>query len=557
MKDNIDDPGNGEVLRIKIDGKKLLLIVAVAVVILGGVALRMHTLSDSRYPYILDGLLEGSYGGSIAETGMLAPEAGSSFDKTHTVSTPVFDVLIAAASLFQGEQTLFLLQKLIAPFAAFLLIGVYVLAKKLTTNVRASLIALMAVSAYGPFVIVTQAAWKECVGICVLPFFFLSFMMRRDPKMRALSTLLLLMMPFVHHLVALIAVLAVATFSAAGMVRARRKRSVDRVALTDVFVAVTAIVSMTAYYVLVSFDRLEYLTPENGLYLFLGVALLTSMGVYLMADRGMSKFGRVAMVTTMSAGLLLLLALNIVSPMGTVGTDALWALSLPTIAVVALAILGVFGISVWASTAGETKLIYLSMMSAPFVIVIYALLRANDLLSLTMITRTIDLFDIGLMIALGTFVAFVLKERRPRTATAAVSAVCAVLLLTVPFALDSERYAGTRNDIFTYEVDAINWTVDMTPDGKIDTDEHFAYVGVLYNREMEQNLVKRFNGVFAFQSDMIMIASERWVTVGVKDLPYGWMQLNGTEFDLRISGLNLLYLGGPPGAQIMVLTVAP
>ena len=556
LREKANISSDGKILRIKVNGGNLLLLIAVAVVILGGVALRMNTLSDSQYPYILDGLLEASYGGNIAETGILTPGAGTSFNNSKTASTPAFDIFIATASLFQGESPLFLIQKLIAPFAVLMLIGVYVLAKKLTTNVRASLIALIATSAYGPFAIVTQASWKECIGISLLPFVLMSFIMRREPKMRAISTLLLLMIPFVHHLIALMAILAIASFSSANLMIARKAGRVDSVARMDVLVSAMAIISMTIYYIFMKFNRLEYLSPDNGLYLFLALAVLITIGLYLLAERGVSKFGRKAMVATIVGGLILLLSVNFVSPVGTIESDALWAISLPMLAGIAIAVFGILGISLWAATVGESKLFYFSMISAPFIIITYALLRADDLLSLDMITRTIDLFDIGLMIGVGTFVIFILKNKSFIRTTATLSILCVALLLTVPFALDSESYAGTRNDICAYEIDAINWTAGMTPNNRIDTDEHFAYVDVIYNREMGQNLVKQFKGVIDFQTDSTMIASERWVTIGVKDLPYGWVKLNSSSFESKLSSFNVLYRGGPPGTQIVVLTTA-
>jgi hypothetical protein len=485
----------------------------------------------------------------------LTPAAGSSFDNSHTASTPAFDVFIAIGSLFQTEPSLFLIQQLIAPFAAMMLIGVYVLAKKLTSSTKAALIALMASSAYGPFVLVTQAAWKECIGISMLPFLFLTFIMRREPKMRMVSTLLLLMMPFVHHLIALIAVLSIASFSSASLLMARKARRVDSVVMMDVFVSIISIVSMTAYYIFMNFDRLEYLTPDKGLYLFLGLAVLTAIGVYLISSRAISASGRRLMTATVAGGLILILAINFLSPLGTVDSDALWAISLPMMAIIAIVLFGICGISVLASSSGETKTFYFSMISAPFAIIIYALLRADDLLSLDMITRTVDMLDIGLMVAAGTYLVYKLKERTVVVSTAAISFVCVLLLLTVPFALSPEKYAGTRNDIYPYEVDAMNWSVEMAQGGGIDTDEHFAYADVLYNTSMSQTLVKRIDGVLSFQQGSTLIASERWVTIGVKDMPYGWMKINETKFEFAISNSNQLYLGGPVGVQVIVLKV--
>jgi hypothetical protein len=542
------------VVTIRVDGKRLLIVVAIVALVLGGVAVRAHTLADSSYPYILDGLVEARYAENIANTGALAPEAGSSYDQSHTASTPAFDIFIALSSLFQGEDPLYLLQKLIAPFAMLTLLGVYVLSRRLTGNVRVASMALMATAAYGPFMIVTQAAWKEAIGISLLPFILLTFFMRKDPKMRGVSTLLLLMIPFVHHLVALIAVLTVAIFSSSNFMLSRKNGKKDSGALLDVFVTIIVINVMVIYYCFMQFDRLDYLTPDKGLYLFLGLAILVSMGVYYIADKGMSALGRKIMVAATGAGLLSILAMNFLSPIGTIESNALWAVTLPMIAGIAIALLGICGISLWAATIGESKLFYFSMICSPFIVVIYALLRAEDLLSLDIITRTIDFFDIGLMMGLGTFVVFLLKGKSFLRTAVVTSAVCALLLLTIPFAIDSEKYAGTRNGIYAYEVDALNWTVEMTQGNNIDTDEHFAYADVLYDEEMQQTLVNRFVGTIDFQSDATMISSERWVTVGVKNQIYGWITLNRSVYDSVLDDSNVLYVGGPRGIQVSVFT---
>ena len=53
MRERVHISENGKVLSVKVDGGKLLLLVAVIVVILGGVALRAHTFSDSDTPTYL------------------------------------------------------------------------------------------------------------------------------------------------------------------------------------------------------------------------------------------------------------------------------------------------------------------------------------------------------------------------------------------------------------------------------------------------------------------------------------------------------------------------
>jgi hypothetical protein len=539
-------------IQIRLDGKVLLLILAIVLIVIGGAALRVHSLSYTPYPYILDGLGEAQYAEHIADTGYLSPEQGAAYSETHTVNTPAYDALIASFSLIQGEQPLFLLQKLIAPFSVLMLIGAYTLAKRFSGSYRVSILTMMAMSAYGPFLMITQATWKECIGISLMPLIFLTFMMRKNNRMRAIFILLILFIPFVHHLIAILTVLTIAFASSTSFLMARKEKRLRTGNVLDVLVTIIAIDEMAMYYSLVRFDRLEYMTPESGLYLFMGLAALVALGVHYIADKGLSEIGRKAMIFSASGGLIALLAVNLVMPLGTIEFSALWTLSLPMVACLTLVLIGIMGISLWASTASEHKTIFFALLASPFIFIAYGLMRGSDVVSLDMITRTVDLLDLGVMIGLATFLIYFLRNRSRIQTLAAVSAICALLLLTIPIAMNSENYAATRNDIYSYEIDGISWTASLAQKGEIQTDTLFTYTSYLFNKLDDQTLVRRIVGDLDFSSDKWMIASEKWITDGVKDLPYGWVKIDPAVFHSKIDGCNSLYIGGPTGSQIVV-----
>ena len=89
-------------IRISLDGKSILLILAIVLILIGGATLRVHSLSYTPYPYMLDGLGEAQYAEHMAETGSISPEPGAAYSETHTVNTPAYDALIASFSLIQG-----------------------------------------------------------------------------------------------------------------------------------------------------------------------------------------------------------------------------------------------------------------------------------------------------------------------------------------------------------------------------------------------------------------------------------------------------------------------
>jgi len=185
-------------------------------------------------------------------------------------------------------------------------------------------------------------------------------------------------------------------------------------------------------------------------------------------------------------------------------------------------------------------------------LIIYALLRAEDLMSLDIITRTIDLADIAIFIGVGIAITFLIKECTKRKTIAIAILMSAIMLMTVPIALDSEKYIGTRNTIFSFEVDGIEWAVSEHDSLKIQTDVQFNYVRYLFDDINDPTLVRRFFGTISFETDTLMIASERGVTIGVKDLPYGWVKINETSFSESIAESDLLYSAGPQEIGILI-----
>ncbi|MDH4122578.1 MAG: hypothetical protein OEV21_00610 [Thermoplasmata archaeon] len=555
MKSKESSKGSGEKpTRILIDGRILLVAIAVVVICIGGACIRLSPLTTSDYPYILDGLGEARYANHIMITGSLQPEPGSSYSETHIIHTPVFDAFLAMASEITGIDTISMIQLLVPAWGVLLLLGAFVLIGKLSGSSRASIITIMGLASYGPFLLITQASWKECVGIALLPLILISFYHRQDIRMRFLSTLLILLIPFVHHLVALIAILSVSFMTASEGLLAGREKRFRSSNLLDVIVIVLAVDETAMYYSLVRFDRLEYLTPENGLYLFLGFAVLVGLGVYYIAGRCLSINGSKAMTGIASSGLVILVGLNVLSPIGTIRGSALWIISIPLIACFPLIIGGIFGISTWAKTAGRSKILFFSYLAAPFTLIMYALLRAGDLLSLDIITRTVDFLDIGVFAGLGIFIALLTKDKLNLRRISIVIIVSALMIASMPMALNSEKYLGTRNTIYEFEVAGIDWAATNFSDKNIQTDTHYSYVRYLFDYPDNPTLVKRFLGDVSFESDALMIASYRWVTVGVKDLPYGWIKLNAQAFDQKLNQSNVLYMGGPAEVAIVIFT---
>ena len=549
----MDGRKGAEPISVKIDGKAIFVSIAVIALCLGGMALRLVPLAQSPYPYILDGLGEARFAEDISSSGRLSPDIDASYAETHTISTPLFDTFLAMSSLIIVDNPLFLIQKLIPVFSGMLLLGAFVLACRFTGSRRVGVLALMALASYGPFVIITQASWKECIGLSLFPIVLISFQYRAEARMRILSSFLILSMPFIHHFMALIVLLTISFATSSDFIIAFRKKKLNSINIIDLIIAIIAIDEALVYYSLVHFDRLEYLTPQTGLYLFLGLAVVIAIGVYYLSSRRITQAGSKIFLAVTSILVAVLFAMNVVSPIGTIEASAISMISMPMAVCVVLMILGIWGISIFSKTMEKSKTLFYAYLSAPATLIIYAFLRAEDLISLDIITRTVDLLDIGIFIGAGIALVLVVKEsKRIRAPVVAIIASLA-LISTIPIALDSERYVGTRNTVFAFEIDAIEWAVDNRGLFEIQTDAHFYYVRNLLDNINDPTLVRRFLGTAGFESNKLMIASERWVSVGVKDLPYGWVKIDHNAFNDRIGECNLLYAAGPSSTGILLL----
>lgn len=539
-------------IAIEVCGRSILISIAVTIIILGGSLLRMIPLVQSPYPYILDGLGEARFAEDILANGDLAYNIDASYAETHTVSTPLFDTFLAASSLILQEEPLFLIQKIIPAFSVMLLLGAFVLSYRFVGSHRVGIYALMALASYGSFVIITQASWKECIGLSLVPIILISFLYRADLRMRILSSMLILMMPFLHHFITLIVMLTMVFATSMDFMLAVRKRSLTSGNLLDLVITIVAIDEAMIYYSVVQFDRLEYLTPQTGLYLFLGLTIVMAIGVYYVSSRRITKVGSRIFTGVTSVLVGLLFAANIISPMGTVGGDTISMLSISLIISFALFVLCIWGISIFSTTMEKSKTLFYAFLSAPANLVIYAILRAQDLISLDMMTRAVDLIDIAAFIGAGITLVFIARESKWLKAPLVAIIVSIALLTTVPIALDSERYIGTRNTIYPFEVEAIEWAVNVRDQFELQTDTHFYYTRYLFDDIDDATLVRRFFGTASFEPNKLMIASERWVSVGVKDLPYGWVKIDAESFARKIDECNLLYSAGPPNTGILV-----
>jgi 4-amino-4-deoxy-L-arabinose transferase-like glycosyltransferase len=117
---------------------------------------------------------------------------------------PAFSMILSAFSMFFGIEPFALVSILVPIITSTSVIAIYMLTMKITKSRVASYIAGLFFALSGFYLYLTTAIMKETIGLTLLPIIFYLFIERDDPRKRILAAVLLVLIPFIHHLTALI-----------------------------------------------------------------------------------------------------------------------------------------------------------------------------------------------------------------------------------------------------------------------------------------------------------------------------------------------------------------
>jgi hypothetical protein len=171
----------------------LLLIYALSV------AVRIYPVFVTPLPYNVDALLDARASQYIGDHGTLLFPHNMNFNNNHTPVTPVFNVLCGAISQLSGLSVLSFLPFVFPFLTSVSVLGWYLVGKKITGKEEIGIIVALFFSLSGTYVLQTSLVWKEAIGYILMPFAIYTYR-----KRNVLSLILLLILPLVHHYVALI-----------------------------------------------------------------------------------------------------------------------------------------------------------------------------------------------------------------------------------------------------------------------------------------------------------------------------------------------------------------
>ena len=522
------------------------------VLALMAVSTRILPLTISPLPYNQDGLTECRIASDIIQTGHLTFPDGTYYAETHSVATPVYDVLLAFVSSAIGVPAIDIAQIVVGAIAIVTVVCGFLIAKQIVGRTREALAGALVLGLLGTFLFLTGSTWKESLGVAMLLLLYYSYMNRSDLRLFALEVVILGTIPFIHHLVAALGYLSIGFLTIWSIAFAVRNHSFTRRHLLDVSVLALLSSASYVYYAFVKLDRLSYVRIEGPLVFMIMVFLGLSAIMFLwLIQKKHLKYSFAPVPAVLIFSLFVMDYFYPLFPYDSGSPSVILIFAGAMCVLVGVAWLGVEDIV-------ESKNIYRAIplgVLLPVIAVIAISLTSGFTLSAHQtLYRSFDFADIG--IALGISLGVMHFRKRPRAQALVIAIVVTTLIVTMPFSYATGKLTGVRHDTQLYETDALQWLKDSAgSDWMLQSDERLSYVATaLYDFERMPYLPSRFSEEGLLGTGAFYVIEEEWMTVGVNDYPRGHPIVNETRVQFFLTCSNIFYIGGPVSNELTIFS---
>ncbi len=480
-------------------------------------------LTFSPLPFNIDGFPLARISEGIAATGTWRIDPGDV--NSYNEKMPAFSLLWAATSMLGGLSPLAHVEFVVVLITSLVVLPAYLFGVKTSGRRLVGFAAGLFVALFGSFLMLTSAVTKEAIGLLVFPVAVLLFQERPDPRKRALAVVLLVFLPFLHHLTTLLTLGMVASLVVVTHRRAlsRGRFSVRALAL-DVATGPGLAIPAWTYYAAVDLPFLSDLVSHAILPPAVGVAVIV-----LTAQ------------TSLFAGAL--------------PTQPAFLALLPAVAVLAAFVL--VGYQIVRRTSNRANDLVTSMLVAPVAMVLFGFLRGLDAQSLVIVYRSLDFLDyaLALLAAVGFVAAWRGLRSRRAVRVALVGGFLAALLATTPMAWNTPAVFGVENVTTTDEFQALALLASLGA-RNVTTDQRLADVGTMwfgYTTDKSLPLKLRDNeSVAGFAYALVL---ERWTTVGAQEHPAPNVVLQPVVLVHFLESNRVVYIAGPLGDRIFLVQI--
>lgn len=525
------------------------------VILLAALATRLLPLSISQYPYNNDSLIECGMASEISSTGHLDFSHDSPWYGTHSVVTPVLDILLSFTSSSLGTKSLEFAQVLTAIIFALTACGIFILTRMMTGSVVGGFGASIAAITLGTFVFTTGSAWKVSLGMALLTLLFIAYVRRDQPRFRILVFLILLLLPLVHHLVTAIGFLAGGYFLVWSWLFALTRSSVSRRHYLDMLTVVPPILFGLAYYGAELSDRLGMFSSLIRVALFVSCFLLLALLSFaILSLRSHVKLSFAPAIGVGMAALLFLDYTGYLYPYTAAASDLYILLIVSSSYIMAFAW---YGAEIMVETKPVYRAILLGLFMSPLTIILFGLSLGFTGLSHQILYRGFDFLDFFIFVGLGLAVA-VMSTRLSRKNLFLLSTAFVCLLITFPFGYFTSDLLGVRHDTAAYEADAVEWIAAHDGAPQVVSDERVGRIAYsLIWVEKRSYLPHDLLTDVPMQPGMYYVMEDSWMSVGVNDYPYGRAIIPESLYLETLEESNVLYVSGPMANRLQILTPVP
>jgi hypothetical protein len=517
---------------------------------------RLLPLAISQYPINNDSITESLISAEMLDSGHLVSSSDSHWTWTYTDITPVLNILLAFFAGLLGTTPLACAQVFGAATAITTIGGVYLLGRLVSGSERGAITAAFMALMFGTFVFTTGSIWKEMMGLSLLVVVLFAYLRRDSMEFRVLMFLLLLIIPFVHHLVAVVTFLVFVNLLVWSVFFAFSRGTLTRTNLFDLATILIPGMVAATYYSIVGFDSMIQISSAmNILPIVIGFIGMNVLSIVILSVRRHVKWSFAPLVGVGLGTLILLDYSGYVFHYSTSATGAYVLLGVSSAFIVALAW---FGSEVILEARPRYRAFQLALLLSPLTILGLGAIQGTTLIGQKIFYRSFDFLDV--FIFLGAAAAMVELHSRRKNLYQIVGAFMIVsLAISFPFSYASQSLLGVRHDTQGYELDALEWMGNQPEAKSIVSDERISYLarsvmGVSKDSSLPQYLATNTS----FPSYVwYYIIEDSWTTIGVNNYPYGELVVNLFRYEKMTEAADVFYLGGPADDNLVIFLASP
>jgi len=506
---------------------------------------RSLPLQWSPLPYNIDGLSELRVAQDILGSGHFDFSGSASTREYYVSDMPLLALLLAFFSSFLGVSAASSAQFLTSIIGSVAVALGFLIFKQHWQSTRGGISATLLLALAGSFVFTTGCVWKETLGFVLIAIALYSYPLRDQPSHRVLLGSSLLLSIFAHHHITIVSFL-IFTF-AVSLDLANRPRDIKFISRKELVDIITIIIIWTVailYYWSVDLPYLDYLSPSADLYLYLAVASLVLLVAVSMSrrERALTKLPLGLAVPAAGAVLMLYNYFHPLFP-GIPGPASL--IAVPFLAYLLLVIPAWEGARLALRPRGATKNLLLAMLLGPLSLIIFAFLRANDVMSHEIIFRTFDFLMPAFALLVGVGFAALVKGRERLGIVAGISLVV-ICASTLPVAYQTQELFGVKNQTYWFEYDAVKWFSEHGVESYT-SDQRLGETGWrLFDLEYGRGLPYDLREGLALNRSSFFVLEDEWSKKGAQEFPFGVVVVDEGTIASVLSESSVFYVGGPP-----------